>query len=153
MRKQRRRSAKLISTFVFSKGIVQFFYFLNPQYAICSCLLWPYSLVFIGPIWKPQCLFSRVAALFLNNFQAIRRQLCWLIIEDFHFVTSYSLMAIITKFEPRREKTGLRDFRPGLTQTGLYHFRSRLEARNFRFKKKRNCTIRVSKTKALISFA
>ena len=30
--------------------------------------------------------------------------------------------------EPRREKTGLRDFRPGPTQTGLYKLRSRLEA-------------------------
>ena len=30
--------------------------------------------------------------------------------------------------EPRREKTGLRGFRPGLTQTGLYSHRSRLEA-------------------------
>ena len=30
--------------------------------------------------------------------------------------------------EPRREKTGLRDFRPGPTQTGLYSLRSRLEA-------------------------
>ena len=29
--------------------------------------------------------------------------------------------------EPRREKTGLRDFRPGPTQTGLYSLRSRLE--------------------------
>ena len=30
--------------------------------------------------------------------------------------------------EPRREKTGLRGFRPGPTQTGLYSLRSRLEA-------------------------
>ena len=30
--------------------------------------------------------------------------------------------------EPRREKTGLRDFRTGPTQTGLYSLRSRLEA-------------------------
>ena len=30
--------------------------------------------------------------------------------------------------EPRREKTGLRGFRPGPTQTGLYKLRSRLEA-------------------------
>ena len=33
-----------------------------------------------------------------------------------------------TSFEPRREKTGLRGFRPGPTQTGLYSLRSRLEA-------------------------
>ena len=44
-------------------------------------------------------------------------------------------------------------FRPGPTQTSLYSHRSRLEAGNFGFKKKRNCTIRVAKTKMLISFA
>ena len=31
-------------------------------------------------------------------------------------------------FEPQREKTGLRGFRPDLTQTGLYTLRKRLEA-------------------------
>ena len=30
--------------------------------------------------------------------------------------------------EPRREKTGLRGFRPGPTQTGLYKLRKELEA-------------------------
>ena len=40
-------------------------------------------------------------------------------------------------------------FRTGLTQTGLYSYRSKLEAKNFG----RRCTIRVAKTKALISFA
>ena len=44
-------------------------------------------------------------------------------------------------------------FQPGLTQTSLYVFRSRLEASNFGFKKKRDCTIPVAKAKALISFA
>ena len=43
-------------------------------------------------------------------------------------------------------------FRAGPTQTGLYNHRSRLEARNFGFLKKK-CTIHVAKTKALISFA
>ena len=56
-------------------------------------------------------------------------------------------------FEPRCEKTGLRGFRPGPTQTGLGSHRRWLEASNFRFRKKRNCTIRVAKIKALISFA
>ena len=51
--------------------------------------------------------------------------------------------------EPQREKTGLRGFRSGLTKTGQYSFRKRQEG----FKKKRNCTIRVAKTKVLISFA
>ena len=31
-------------------------------------------------------------------------------------------------YEPRREKTGLRGFRPGLTQTNLYIHRRRIEA-------------------------
>ena len=31
-------------------------------------------------------------------------------------------------FEPRSEKTGLRGFRPGPTQTGLYNHRRWLEA-------------------------
>ena len=35
---------------------------------------------------------------------------------------------LVFLFEPRREKTGLRVFRPGLTQTSLYSHRSRLEA-------------------------
>ena len=33
-----------------------------------------------------------------------------------------------THFEPRHEKTGLRGFRPGPTQTGLYKLRKELEA-------------------------
>ena len=32
-----------------------------------------------------------------------------------------------TSYEPRRQKTGPRGFRPGLTQIGLYSNRSRLE--------------------------
>ena len=58
-----------------------------------------------------------------------------------------------SKYEPRRQKTGLRGFRPGPTQTGLYSHRRWLETRNFGFGKQRDCTIRVAKTKALISFA
>ena len=37
-------------------------------------------------------------------------------------------------FEPRREKTGLRGFRPGPTQTGLYSHRRWLETFNFEFR-------------------
>ena len=54
--------------------------------------------------------------------------------------------------ELQRKKTGLREFRPGLTQTELYKHR-RLESGTFKLRKYRNCTIRVAKTKALISFA
>ena len=41
------------------------------------------------------------------------------------FITNFYIYAIN---EPRREKTGLRGFRPGPTQTGLYSLRKVLEA-------------------------
>ena len=44
------------------------------------------------------------------------------------------------------------DFQPGLLQLRLYSQGGRLEASDFGFKK-RDCSIRVAKTKALISFA
>ena len=37
-------------------------------------------------------------------------------------------LPVLSAFEPRREKTGLRGFRPGPTQTGLYKLRKELEA-------------------------
>ena len=51
------------------------------------------------------------------------------------------------------KKTGLRGFRPGPTQTGMYSYRRWLEAGNFGFRKYRDCTISVAKTEALIRFA
>ena len=54
---------------------------------------------------------------------------------------------MMSRFEPRREKTGLWGFRPGPTQTELYSHRRWLE------RKKKNCTIFVAKTKAVISCA
>ena len=54
--------------------------------------------------------------------------------------------------EPRCEKTGLRGFRPGPTQSGLYSHRRQLEAWNLGYRKQRDCIIHVAKTKALISF-
>ena len=60
---------------------------------------------------------------------------------------------MIMSNEPSCEKTGLRGFRPGPTQTELYSHRRWLEALNFGFTKKRDCIIFVAKTKALISFA
>ena len=50
-------------------------------------------------------------------------------------------------------ETGLRGFRPGSTQTGLDNHKRKLGTRNSGFRKKRDCTIRVAKTKTLISFA
>ena len=43
-------------------------------------------------------------------------------------------------------------FRPSPKQTGMYNLRSRLKTGNFKCRKNNNCTIRVAKTKALISF-
>ena len=55
--------------------------------------------------------------------------------------------------KPVREKTNSLCFRQGPTQLSLYKHRRWLESGNFGFRKKRNSTIRVAKTKALISFA
>ena len=57
------------------------------------------------------------------------------------------------KFESVHEKTNNLGFRTDPTQTSLYSSRSRLEVRNFGFKKKSDCTMCVATTKALISFA
>ena len=55
------------------------------------------------------------------------------------------------KFEPSCDKTNNLGFRPCATQTGLYSHRSRLETGNFRFKKKRDCTICLAKTTSRLS--
>ena len=49
MRKQRRRTAKLISAFVFANRIVQFLFFLYPKFQASSLLLRLYSPVCVGP--------------------------------------------------------------------------------------------------------
>ena len=56
----------------------------------------------------------------------------------------------IMKFEPLHDKTNNLRFQPGPTQTELYKHRRWLEARSFGFKKKRDYTIHVAKTNALI---
>ena len=60
----------------------------------------------------------------------------------------------VSLFLPRREKISLQGLQPGPTQTKLYKHRRWLEAGNFGFRKKRNCTIHVVEIepKALISF-
>ena len=52
-----------------------------------------------------------------------------------------------------REKNKQFGFRQGPTQTGLYSHKRWSAAGNFGLRKYRNTTIRVAKTKALISFA
>ena len=56
-------------------------------------------------------------------------------------------------FEPPRGKANHLGSDRAPTQTGLYSHIRWLEAGNFGFRKKRNCIIRVAKTKVLISFA
>ena len=53
MRKQR-RTAKLISSFVFATRILQSLYFLNPKFQASSHLLWLYSPVCVRPGRKPR---------------------------------------------------------------------------------------------------
>ena len=75
---------------------------------------------------------------------------------DWYNQTRYPVLEIKTGnkvIEPRYEKTGLRGFRSGPTQTGLYSHRRWPEAGKFVYRKYRDRTIRVAKTKALISFA
>ena len=55
-------------------------------------------------------------------------------------------------YESSREKTNNLSFRPDPTQTRLYSHRRWLEAGNSKFRKQRNCTIGIAKTKAQISF-
>ena len=62
------------------------------------------------------------------------------------FSVTSGYIAVFRKIEPQC------CFRTGPTQIELYKHRRWLEDGNFGFKKKRNCTIRVAKTKALISF-
>ena len=107
-------TAKLISVFVFATKIVQSLYFLNPKFQASSHLLWLYSPVCVGPGRKPRRLFFSQRGSNSFYFQWI----CFLAI---------SPCQIRGLNEPRHEKTGLRGFRPGPTQTGLYSHRSWLE--------------------------
>ena len=74
-----------------------------------------------------------------------------------HMTSSIIMVPLIWEnlplFEPRREKICLQGFQPGPTQNGLYRHGWWLEAWNFRVWKKREYTIQIAKTKALISFA
>ena len=60
-------------------------------------------------------------------------------------VDKLSFMMLCLKNDLRYEKSGF------LTQTGMCSYRRGLEALNFRFTKKTNCTIHVMKIKVLIS--
>ena len=49
-----RKTAKLISAFIFATRIVQSLYYLNPKFQASSHLLWLYSPVCVGPGRKPR---------------------------------------------------------------------------------------------------
>ena len=72
-----------------------------------------------------------------------------LLISLFSVVGVFSQTVDGKPFEPLYEKTNNKSFRPGPTRNGLYNHRSRLEARTFGFRKKRDCTICAAKTKTL----
>ena len=154
-------TAKLISAFVFATRIVQFLFYLNPKFQASSSFLSLYRPVCVGPGRKPRRpVFSRRGSISKRslNCKLWRPAMCSKCVRRaclcIFFKTHYQRVRIVQQtFEPRREKTGLRGFRPGPTQIGLYKLRKELEACNFGFKKKRKYTIRVAKTKALISFA
>ena len=44
--------------FVFATRIVQFLYSLNLEFPASNYILCLYSLLCVGPVWKPHCLFS-----------------------------------------------------------------------------------------------
>ena len=133
-------TAKLISAFVFATRIVQSLSFLNTKFQASSHFLRRRSLICVGPGRKP------------------RRPVFWRrgSVTLWWFNLPFNLAITVFKqlfYEPQRQKTGLPGFRPGVTQTGLGNHWRWLEIWNFGLGKKRDCTIRVAKTKALISFA
>ena len=66
MRKQRSRTAKLISAFVFATQIVRSLYFLNPKFQASFHHLWLYRPVYVRPDRKPEFWFSHDAAHMCN---------------------------------------------------------------------------------------
>ena len=101
-------TAKLISAFVFATRIVQYLSFLNTKFKAASHFLRLHSLICVGPGRKPRKpVFSR-----RGSYDS------W---ACYHYVRWCNPCS--KQCEPRREKTGLRGFRPGPTQTGLYNDR------------------------------
>ena len=119
---------QLISAFVFATRIVYFLFFLYPQFQASSLLLSLYSPVCVRPGQKSRRpVFSRRGSWLGSN-----ETLIW-----------------AATWENRSSGFPTRSD----TNRAQYSLRSRLEAWNFGYKKKRKYTIRVAKTKALISFA
>ena len=80
-------------------------------------------------LMKPLCLFFMTKRIFCT---------CLLLPGNYQNLMHISPLLMVSHsltFESRCEKTGLRGFRPGPTQTGLYNHTRWLEARNFGFRK------------------
>ena len=101
------------------------------------------------------CIFRFI--LYTHSTEQMRRLICALVISIFSkqvfTCRGPTFIASHTFSQPRHDKTCLQGFRQGPTQTGLYSHRRWLEAPNFGFRKKMDCTICVTKTKTLISCA
>ena len=127
---------KLISAFVFAIRIVQSLYYLNPKFQASSYLLWLYSPVCVVPGQKPpKTGFLRTkleckTLKFTYHFQCVPHSTCrtQLLTCCFHYRSNKSGI-----YEPRSEKTGLRGFRPGPTQSRLYSYRRWLEGLYYPF--------------------
>ena len=64
-------------------------------------------------------------------------------VEQYQVLERIEVISVRLVYEPCSEKTGLRGFRPGPAQILLRNYRRLLEARNFGFRKVRDCTIYV----------
>ena len=129
-------SAKLISAFVFATWIIKSLFFLDPKFQASSYLLWPYSLVCVGPGLKPRRpVFSQRGS---NKNGCITTSRIWVFcpikiqisLHAGHPPSLISLHCLQEESlnEPHHEKTCLRGFREGVTQSGLYSHRRWLEA-------------------------
>ena len=66
---QKQVTAQLISAFVFTTGIVESLFFLDPKFQTSSYLLWLYSPVCVGPGHKPRRpVFSERGSYFLLEY-------------------------------------------------------------------------------------
>ena len=124
-------TAKLISGFVFAIRIVQSLFFLNPKFQASNLPLWLYSLVCVGPGRKPEDRFSYIAAQIIQasltlNILGLEAGVIKLSRQE-KTKMLISGRAADPQYEPRHEKTYLRGFRQGPTQTGLYDHKRRLE--------------------------
>ena len=105
-------TVQLISTFVFDTQTIQSLYFLNPKFQASSHLLWLYTAWFVPDLVrnpKTGFLITLLKSVFLvnlHNYPTTKDS-------PLHLPSSKKKKL----YEPRCEKTGLRGFRPGLTQT------------------------------------